>query len=1124
MLFDHVKVSSRFQRSIRIDTDLGENSIVESFICPRSSVDILLNMAKGYRESGEAAFTWTGPYGSGKSSLVVILQALIGKDQKLHKTAQKKLQTDDSKFIRKAFGVSPKKGWVFAPVVANKGSVEKKLLEPLVSINKSIKLKSKENVFDYIKRISMKEDCGLFIVIDEMGKFLEASSEGQCDIYFFQELAELAARSEGKIIVLGILHQAFAEYARRLSRDIRDEWSKIQGRYVDMPLNVAGEELIDIVGRAIVSEKKPTQVSPNARSVAKYIANWRPINSDLLAESLNSCWPLHPATAALLGPVSRRRFGQNQRSVFGFLNSSEPNGFQDFLKNTKEDSNDLFTPALLWDYLKSNLEPSILASPDGHRWSIAVDALSRAEAIGSGEKTQNVIKTIAMMDMFQERSGLVPETGLVKQCLPGITKKELDNILKELDSGSILLYKKHKKSYSLYEGSDFDIEASIKEAYDHVSDLDIERIKQTARFQPVVAKKHYHDTGALRWMNIDLVPAEQAVSRAQSFIPTNGAMGLFMVIIASEHDSNQTLGKLCKKTSQVNEEWPVVVSVASNSWMITSHARELQALQWIRTNNPALGGDTVARREVETRLASMRNRLEECLTQTLSAAKWYIDGNSPRILSYEELHALASEKANDLYIYSPKINSELVNRVKPSSNSNAALKMLLKAMVEKRGQHRLGIEGYPAEGGLYETLISNSGLYIDGEFKEPEEKDDLCRLIPIWNKTDDLFEQKNKLVELTELYDIWKKPPFGVKEGLLPFILLSYILTRIHDYAVYLEGIYRPSIDDLFVDYLMKSPEDIAIRKMNFSDVGQKILAGVCDVLNEISPSQEILTETSQPLDIARQLVSTVINLPKWVMRTQKISKNAIRLRELIKNANDPNKVLFDDLPNLFKEYQPNLEKGDVQPIIEEIKQSLKELVSAYPKLVEEFAKELSNELDIEDKGLSGFYELNKRAKNIMHISGDFKLDAFAARLTSYKGTQSDIEGIASLAADKPTQDWIDLDVNRAKLRIAELANKFNHIEAYGRVHNREDYRQAVAFMVGLNGKPKTYVHEFTVKRTEQKSIQELEDKIKKVINGHSNKDTEMLLAALASIGADILEKAQLLSEDEEDVSKKVSL
>lgn len=1119
-LAKHVKVSSRFQRSIRIDTDLGDQGIVESFICPYSSVDILLKMAMGYQESGEAAFTWTGPYGSGKSSLILALNALIGKDHKLRGIFEKTLSSEDAKIIKMAFGVSAKTGWAFAPIVGHKTSAEKMLVRALGIIKGVGKQKSRETVFDYIKRIAEKEECGLFIVIDEMGKFLEASAEGQCDIYFFQELAELAARSKGKIIILGILHQAFGEYARRLSRDIRDEWLKVQGRYIDMPLNVAGEELIEIISRAIISDKKPKRISRVSQSAAKHIANWRPVNTEGLARSLNLCWPLHPVTAALLGPVSRRRFGQNQRSVFGFLNSSEPNGFQDFLKNTKVGSGELFSPARLWDYLRSNLEPSIMASPDGHRWSIAVDALSRAEAFGGDTNTLNVIKCIAMMDMFQERSGLVPGKSLLQQCVLYITAQQLDEILEKLEAWSIILFKKHKKAYSLYEGSDFDIDASIEEAHDHIPELDFDRLKKTARFRPIVAKKHYHDTGALRWMNLDLVPAEQALERAKLFHPNDGSMGLLMIIVGAESDTPQYLEKLCKNVSQANKNWPVIASFASKSWMIRSYAMEVQALEWIRTNAPALGGDTVARREVDTRLASMRNRLEECLTETLTTAKWHIDGCSPTILSFEALHALVSEEADELYSCSPKINSELANRIKPSSNSNAALKILLIAMVENKGQNRLGIEGYPAEGGLYDTLISNSGLYDGQNFQEPVANHDPCRLFPLWKQTDEFFEQRNRPVHLCELYEIWIRPPFGVKEGLLPFFAVSYLLTRIHNFATYIEGAYRPSIDDFFIDYLMKSPADIALRQMNFSDIGQKILTGVCDVLNEIAPNQAALSETSESLEIARCLVATVINLPPWVLRTQQLSKNAIRLRELIKNANDPNKVLFDDLPYLFKEHESSLNRGDVQPIIEELKQSLKELVSAYPRLLQDLNKELLDELEIEKSGLSALIEINSRAKNIMRISGDFKLDAFAARLANYKGTQLDIEGISSLAVDKPVRDWIDLDVNRAKLRIAELARQFNHIEAYGRVHNREASRQAVAFMVGLNGKPKTYVHEFTVKNSAQKDIQKIEDKIKEALNGHIQEDSDLLLAALVNIGAKILES--ILSE--EAISKEETI
>ena len=82
-LAEHVHIARRFQRAIRIDTDLTSLSALEGFICPQSSAEVLQTMARHVGETGQGAFTWTGPYGSGKSSLAVALSALLNGNAKL---------------------------------------------------------------------------------------------------------------------------------------------------------------------------------------------------------------------------------------------------------------------------------------------------------------------------------------------------------------------------------------------------------------------------------------------------------------------------------------------------------------------------------------------------------------------------------------------------------------------------------------------------------------------------------------------------------------------------------------------------------------------------------------------------------------------------------------------------------------------------------------------------------------------------------------------------------------------------------------------------------------------------------------------------------------------------------
>ena len=254
-----------------------------------------------------------------------------------------------------------------------------------------------------------------------MGKFLEGASHDDSDIYIFQQLAEMASRSNKRLIVIGVLHQAFEEYAQRLSREMRDEWAKIQGRFIDLALNTNSEEVIDLVSKAILTDHCPKKPGEMAKVVSRIVRRQRPAVSNNLSSVLEACWPLHPAVACLLGPISRRRFGQNQRSIFGFLNSAEPQGFQDFLKNT---SDNLYSLDLLWDYLRINLEPVIVASPDSHRWALAVEALDRGEAAGGDSLHIKLLKFIAIVDLFKDRSGLVPNMELFLTCMPNQSNPE----------------------------------------------------------------------------------------------------------------------------------------------------------------------------------------------------------------------------------------------------------------------------------------------------------------------------------------------------------------------------------------------------------------------------------------------------------------------------------------------------------------------------------------------------------------------------------------------------------------------------------------------------------------------------------------------------------------------------
>ena len=1103
-LADRVHVGRRFRRSIRIDTDLADPTALEGFVCPPSSAAVLQTMAKHVVESEQTAFTWTGPYGTGKSSLVVALSAALNGSSELREITSSILGAATTETLWDA--LPPRtKGWRILPVVGRRDRPAQVVGEAIersrLLRNSRIGPWSDDAVFDALTRISRrapKQYGGVIVFIDEMGKFLEGAAYDGTDIYFFQQLAEIASRSNNRLMVVGILHQAFEEYAYRLSRDMRDEWAKIQGRFVDLAISVGPDEQLELLGRAIVVEG---QLRESSGLLAKQVSAM--MHRSTPPRLLENCWPLHPITACLLGPISRRRFGQNQRSLFSFLNSTEPLGFQDYLQNSTE--GDLYAPEILWDYLRVNLEPSIIASPDGHRWATAVDALERCHGSGGDDLQIRLLKVIALVDLFKERSGLVASSKLLCLTIGDRTEEEIREALERLEGASLVIFRKFNNSYSIFEGSDFDIEHAVDEAYETVGDIDFSRLTVLAGLQPVIAKRHYHKTGAIRWFETSVVPLRDVKERASTYLPKRGAVGAFMLALPSQGDSPRTVATIADTLIAALPDGVVVGIPEETTWRIESLARELLALEQVRDTTPELRGDRVARLEIETRIAEIQGQVESELSLALDSAVWRGRGLEPRKLEQAELNSVASELADARFGESPRLKNELLNRIRPSSNAVAAQNALLRRMALHEGRVRLGIVGYPAEGGLFASLLESTGLYrktFGGwKFVAPKPEDDLCNLLPAWEAATRLLEaNSHRAVSIGEIYEVWRDPPFGIKDGLLPILAVAFTLSKSHTLAFYRQGVFRVRMTDLDTDYLAKDPDDIQLRWMDMSNVSRGLLSDLADIVRDIDPENTL--PNLEPIDVARGLVAIYDQLPAWVGRTQRLSSSAKRVRHMFKQAKDPNRLIFDDMPLELGDGNGRYGEENVKRISHSLREALTELRDAYPSMLHRLRELLLSELHVPNASPPMLADLRSRASNVVGIGGDHRLEAFIIRLARFDGTYEDMESLASMAANKPPGNWVDADVDGASVELANLAQRFMHLEAFARVKGRVSKRHAIAIVVGTDGRPTPFHEDFEIGDLERPEVDALVAQLDKALDDIGMDRRNVVLAALAELSA----------------------
>lgn len=1084
-LSDVVSISRQFQRSIRVDTDFRDEASLSGYVCQGTARTLLETMARHIAETRHRAFTWTGPYGGGKSSLALMLCSLVGRNKTLRARARAILDLPAESPVHRAFRASGD-GWLVVPVVGKRGKASEEIAQRLAEVRP--KRGPRRDLLTELVATAEAHAQGVLVVIDELGKFLESAAQAGEDVYFYQQLAEAANRSEGKLIVVGILHQPFEAYATRLGREAREEWAKVQGRFVDIPLVAATDEVIELVSRAI--EVQPgvdtSGAVPTAAVVANAMRNRRPGTPASVHEGIARCWPLHPVVAALLGPISRRRFSQNERSTFGFLSSREPLGFTEFLAESPVEWSSMYGPARFWDYLSANLEPAILASPDGHRWAVAAEAVERAEARGATVHAE-LTKCVALIELFRGGSGLAPELDVLAVCIQGANREKVACALEDLVAWRVLIERKHLNAFGVFAGSDFDIESAIAHARSELSAPDFSRLSALADLQPILAKRLYHETGTMRWFTRQLIDLESAEGLLGSFAPEKGSAGAFLLCLPSLHTGMEGAHKRLQELSARPQASRIVWGTPKNAHRIWELALELSACEIVMRTRSELAGDAVARKELIGRTGTARSSLENELADAFSLSTWYWRGQEQAVDPSRAISPIASRIAGAIYKRTPVIRSELINREEPSANSNRARKDLMYRMASDQEKENLGYDGYPADAGLYYSILKASGVHRETapgqwSFAEPTE-DESGNMLSLWRDSWEVLAAPGRTVTLSDLYATWAAEPYGLRAGVRPILAMAMFLAHRHALALYVDGAFTPELSEALIDEWLSDPGRVAFKYVSASSNQDSYIEAVSKVV----PT----AKGRQPLEIARSLVGAVVSLPAWTKRTATVSKEAQQIRAMLLRANDPNKVLFADLPTLLGSSSPDEVERQLGAI-------LGELQNAYPKLIHQVQTTL---LDALDHRWSQFAKLRERAQVVKGIAGDFRLEAFVSRLETFDGSLAAVEGLISLACSKPPLQWVDRDMDHVILQLTTWAQDFRRAESLASFRGRATTRRAIGLVFGAS-KGKDASGSVDIDESDQDLVNEIAQEL--LLNLKQQRH-EVALAALAEVGSLLL-------------------
>ncbi|MDW8146803.1 MAG: hypothetical protein RMJ48_11015 [Roseiflexaceae bacterium] len=1021
-------------------------------------------------EASSRAFSLIGPYGAGKSAFGVFFASLVHMSPA---NRRRLLAEHDSALV----------DWIYdAPMLypvlvsGNNSSLRRAIINALAHLPDHLpSLRDKRlKLPRLINEIAQRQDIdpqgiadlfieasalvadrtafrGLVLIVDELGQFLDyaARHRNEGDIFTLQTLAETTTRARHvPNLIITILHQAFDRYAGSVGATRRVEWAKVQGRFVELPFQEPPVQLLRMVGAALCPKvddpfahfryEWADRVAESARRLGLCPAE---VQADEWRTIVARAYPLHPTVLIAL-PLLVRQLAQNERSLFAFLTSHEPWSVQDFLASVsfhRGETLPVYRLPHLYAYVYAALGASLFSRARGQRWAELAEA--RALLLNQEDTLVDVLTTIGTLNALGQDRGLRASRNIISFALADTLEHHgIERALNELEARKHITYRHHRSSFVLWEGSDLDLDGMTRAARREIGDRYplVRLLQEYALPDPLVARRHSYRTGAVRCFRgrfVDAVDLKDLSATPREI--GRETDGEIVYVVPTDDDTLTLAEEWAVHSDRRNEPWRVVV-VPQRIQDMRDILLDVAALQFVLDNRPELENDRVARRELSSCLVEAQSVLAAQMQDIFGwrSSRWFWCGQEMQIATPRQIDDLLSQACDATYHATPHVWNELIMRRSLSSAAAKARRNLIEAMLTHTREELLGLQGFPPERAIYESVFRRGGLHrcrCDGtwEFGPPPDSDPL-HIRPVWDAIEQFFASaEDEARPLTGLYERLEAPPYGVKAGLIPLLFIAAYLAHAGEVSLYEHGNYVIDPDIAVFERMLRQPGYFSVRRSRVTGIRTKVYQRLAQAFASGAATQG---EPIALLEAVTPLMRIVRSLPVYARTTQRVSPLAREVRRAILEARAPDELLFDLLPRACG-FAPitsdaSLSDQEIEEFFATLRAALRELQLAYTQLVHDVCEHIRRAFgSVATCSDVLREELLSRYRAIEHVTGDQLIRTVGVRLEHAGPGDAWIESIAALVGRKPLDTWSDGDVKEFELRIADAGRRFQLAE-----------------------------------------------------------------------------------------------
>lgn len=890
--------------------------------------------------------------------------------------------------------------------------------------------------FEDIYEEAQSEDALLIVAIDEFGKVLEyaAKNNPEKEMYFLQKFCEFVNDSNRNVLFLTTLHQSFNAYAKHLSLEQRQEWTKVKGRIQDVIFNEPTEQLLNLTAAKLIRRAHHTQTEA-PRKLYNLALSSKFATDSLHPDVILALYPMDVFAAYILIQANRR-YGQNERTLLSFLTSNDEFSVSQF----KDDVAPMYNITHVYDYITNSFSSFLSeAHRDSVNWEAIHVALERVTGLNMpNSKIDNAVKVVKVLGLFTlfASAGMILDKAFLRLYFSlAIGINDISDTIDTLEKKNIIRYAQYKSKYILYEGSDVNIEQGLLRALVecHHSNDYVDRLFNYFDAKPILANSHYYRTGTARFFDyrISTTPIGKVAL---------GELDGYINLLFPASDCLAEVKRTCLQQTNM----PIIYCLFRNTERIVKHLQQIDRPEWVKDYYVTDKSDRVALQEIE----NLKRHEQEVLSKTIresmfsADAIWIFNGSTREGLTgLKELTKQLSVVADTIFPQTPIFKNEMVNKFKPSSAMSLARQNYFEALLKHWDKEDLGFakNKFPPEKSVFLAMLKQTGMHV------PSEDGSRYTLVPpteqsfsvLWSVCSDFIQSTDgRPRKLSELESLLLAPPFGMKQGFIDWWLPTFLVIRQNDFALYFDGAYVPEINSEILGLMQRRLGNFKIKAFSMNGVKQEFFDRYRYVIN--LHTTELKNATL--IETIRPFLTFYNQLNEYAKRTNDVSTEAKGFRDAIARATDPEETFFETLPTQlgFNELIISRDPAAINGFVKALRTAIRDLRVCYEELLLAIEKKILSSLQIDTLEYPDYKSIiDKRYRYVRAELMPLDVRTFHSRIVGqFANRTAWIESVCYVVLNKPLEKVRD---GEKPYLMTALQEKLFQLDDYVEMHRADD-------------------------------------------------------------------------------------